>query len=107
MTPAPPIESRPIEVEPIAVAAASECINLSGSAPSGAPNAKANLPLPEIMPSWRRPCGWKFFRVNFHESPSLRVDWFVNLCGDIFWRVTDDQGERWTDEQGRPVQRPW
>ena len=90
-----PATGVPMEI-PAPVAAA-----LAGLQPD--PLAKAELPPPEI--TLRSPCRSKVFHVGSWSDRLIRVDWFMNICGDSFLRITDVFGERWISALGnRP---PW
>jgi len=58
--------------------------------------SKVEVTLPETGLRWpRSPCNRRVYHVWSYTEPLLRLDVFINICGDSFLRITDTNGEHW------------
>lgn len=64
--------------------------------------SKAETQPPETALRWRSPCNRRIYHVWSYYEPLLRLEWFVNSCGDSFFRITDVNGTHWLFGH-----RPW
>ena len=58
-------------------------------------HGKVEITPPETSLRWRSPCNRRVYRVWSYTEPLLRLDVFVNICGDSFLRIIDANGEHW------------